>query len=100
MSSKNPFISHLRVFGCDAFMHVPKEKMSKLDNNNKKCIFVDDKNGIKTYKLWNHVTRKIVYNRDVGFREIKNTSRNEDEPKEKRPEKMEFELKNEGFDSF
>ena len=34
------------------------------------------------------------------FREVKNTSRNEDEPKEKGPEKMEFELKNEGFDFF
>ena len=34
------------------------------------------------------------------FREVKNSSRNEDEPKEKRLEKMEFELKNEGSYSF
>ena len=34
------------------------------------------------------------------FREVKNTSRNEDEHKEKGPEKMEFELKNEGSNSF
>ena len=25
-SSKNPSIAHLRVFVCDTFMHVPKEK--------------------------------------------------------------------------
>ena len=63
-----------------------------------KCIFVGYKDGIKGYKLWNHVTRKIVYNRDAVFREVKNTSRNEVEPKEKGL--VEFELKNEGSDSF
>ena len=59
-SSKNPSISHLRVFRCDVFMHVPKEKRSKLDNKDKKCIFVGYKDGIKDYKLWNLVTSKIV----------------------------------------
>ena len=99
-SSKNPSIAHLIFFECDAFMHVPKEKMSKLDNKVEKCIFVDYKDGIKGYKLWNPLTRKIVYRQDVIFKEVKKTSRNEDEPKEKGQEKMEFEIINEGFDSF
>ena len=81
-------------------MHVTKEKRSKLDNKEEKCIFVGYKDGIKGYKLWNPVTRKMVYSRDVDFREVKSTSRNEDESKEKGPEKMEFEMKNEGFDYF
>ena len=34
------------------------------------------------------------------FREVESTSKNEDESKEKGPEKMEFQLKNEGYDSF
>ena len=55
---------------------------------------------MKGYKLWNLVTRKTIYNQDLVFREVKSTSRNEDESKEKGPEKMEFELKNEAFDSF
>jgi len=75
-------------------MHVPKEKRSKPDNKVEKCIFVAYKDGIKGYKLWIPITRKIVYSRDVVFREFKSTSRNEDESKEKRPEKMEFKLKN------
>jgi hypothetical protein len=57
-------------------MHVPKEKRSKLGNKYEKCIFVGYKDGIKGYKLWNPVTRKIVYSQDVVFREVKNTSRN------------------------
>ena len=50
-SGKNPSIAHLRVFGCDAFMHVPKDKRSKLDNKVEKCMFVSYKDGIKSYKL-------------------------------------------------
>ena len=81
-------------------MHVPKEKRNKLDNKAKKCIFVGYKDGIKGYKLWNLVTRKTIYSQNVVFREVKSTSTNEDESKEKGLEKMEFELKNEGFYSF
>ena len=52
-------------------------KRSKLDNKDEKCIFVSFKDAIKGYKIWNPVTMKIVYSRDVVFREVKNTSRNE-----------------------
>ena len=38
-SGKKPSIAHLKVFGCDAFMDVPKEKMSKLDNKAEKYRF-------------------------------------------------------------
>lgn len=31
-SSQKPSVAHLIIFGCEAFMHVPKEKRSKLDN--------------------------------------------------------------------
>ena len=30
-TSKKPSLSHLRVFGCDAYVNVPKEKRTKLD---------------------------------------------------------------------
>ena len=53
---------HLRVFGCDAYVHVPKEKRTKLDNKSERCIFIGYKDGLKGYKLWNPGTRKVVYN--------------------------------------
>ena len=50
-TSKKPSLSHLRVFGCVAYVHVPKEKRTKLDSKSKKCIFIGYKDGLKGYKL-------------------------------------------------
>jgi len=50
----------LTVFGIDAYVHVPKEKRTKLDSKYEKCIFIGYKDGLKGYKFWNPVTRKVV----------------------------------------
>ena len=39
-SSKKPEVSHLRIFGCPMYIHIPKEKRTKLDPSGKKGIFV------------------------------------------------------------
>jgi len=39
-SGKQPLYKHLRVFGCEAFCHVPREFRDKLAPNSKKCIFL------------------------------------------------------------
>jgi hypothetical protein len=39
-TSKKPNVSHLSVFGCIAYVHVPNEKRSKPDPKAKKCIFI------------------------------------------------------------
>ena len=61
-TGKKPSLSHLRVFGCDAYVHVLKDKRTKLDNKSERCIFIGYKDGLKGYKLWNPETRKVVYN--------------------------------------
>ena len=44
-------LSYLRILGCTAHLHVPKETKKKLDSHIKKCILVDySKTNI--YKLW------------------------------------------------
>jgi hypothetical protein len=40
-----------------------------------KCIFIGYKYGVKGYKLWNPETKKIVYSRDVVFREVNYVSK-------------------------
>jgi hypothetical protein len=69
-TGKKPSLTHLMVFGCDAYAHVPKENTSKIDKRDEKCIFIGYKDGLKGYKLWNQEIKKVVYNRDVIFREI------------------------------
>ena len=94
---KKPSLSHLRVFGCDAYVHAPKKKQTKLDNKSKSCIFIEYNDGLKGYKLWNPVTWKVLYSRDVVFREVKDVIKHEVQPKE--PVKIKFELKEEESDS-
>eukprot|EP00253_Pinus_taeda_P034965 PITA_34965 len=65
-TGKKPSLSYLRVFGCDAYVHVPKEKRTKLDSKSEKCIFIG---------------------------EVKDVIKHEF--KQKEPEKIEFELKEE-----
>ena len=91
-TGKNTYLKHLIVFVCDAFVHVPKENRSKLDNKYEKNIFISYKDGIKCYKLWNPVTKKIVYSQDVEFREVRVLLKNEDQPKKEEPKSIEFEL--------
>lgn len=94
---KKPTLSHLRVFGCDAYVHVPKEKQTKLDSKSEKCIFIGYKDGLKGYKLWNPVTRKVVYNQDVVLREVKSIIKHEVQKREH--QKIEFDLKEEESNS-
>ena len=39
-TGKNPEVSHLKIFGCPLYIHIPKEKRTKLDPSEKKGIFV------------------------------------------------------------
>ena len=76
--------SWIHPSGCDSFMHVPKEKISKLDIKSEKCLFIGYKNGVKGYKFWNLVKRKTIYSRDVIFREVEDASKIEDVKRNKK----------------
>jgi hypothetical protein len=67
-SGYKPLFSHLKLFGCDAFVHVPKEKRSNMDKKEVKCIFIGYKEGMKGYKLLDPPSIKKKYSRDVVFR--------------------------------
>jgi hypothetical protein len=98
-TGKEPSLTHLKVFGCDAYVHVPKENRSKLDKKAEKCIFIGYKDGLKGYKLWNPETKKVMYSRDVVFREMKDVVKQEVLPSKEEPKKIEFDLKDDEADS-
>jgi hypothetical protein len=67
---KKPDVSHLRVFGCIAYVHVPDEKRSKLDPKAEKCIFIGYSLEQKGYRCFNLSIRKLQVSRDVVFDEM------------------------------
>ncbi|PRQ17544.1 putative RNA-directed DNA polymerase [Rosa chinensis] len=56
-----------RVFGCVAFVHVPKNQRSKLDARAIKCVFVGYGGYQKGYKCYHPPTRKYYVTMDVTF---------------------------------
>lgn len=55
------------MFGCKAFVHIPKDKRSKLDDKTKPCIFLGYAREEFGYRLWDLVNIKIIKRRDVVF---------------------------------
>jgi hypothetical protein len=69
-TSKKPDVSHLRVFGCIAYVRVPDEKRSKLHPKAEKCIFIGYSLEQKGYRCFDPSTRKLQVSRDVVFDEM------------------------------
>ena len=51
-------VSHIKVFGCDAFVHIPHQKHKKLDKKSTHCIFVGYPAVCKGYSLYTLKLRK------------------------------------------
>lgn len=68
-SGAKPSVNHLKVFGCRAFVHVPKEKRTKLDAKTKECVMVGYCEDSKAYRLYCPCSKQLVKSRDVVFDE-------------------------------
>jgi transposase InsO family protein len=62
-------VSHLKIFGCPVFIHIPKEKRNKMDPSGKKGIFVGHCEVSKAFKIYIPGQHHIEINRDVTFDE-------------------------------
>lgn len=79
-SGIKPNVKHLRIFGCKAMAHIPKERRRKWDPKSEEFIFVGYSDETKGYRLLNSRTKKVVIRRDVEFIETKSNNNRVEEP--------------------
>ena len=68
-SGRKPDVSHMRVFGCMAYAHVPEKLRQKLDQKAVKLRFVGYSVHSKGYRLLDERTSQVYTRRDVIFNE-------------------------------
>jgi hypothetical protein len=68
-TGKKPEVSHLKIFGCPVFIHIPKEKRNKLEPSGKKGIFVGYCEVSKAFRIYIPIHRHIEISRDMTFDE-------------------------------
>lgn len=68
-SGKEVNLSHLKIFGCVAYVHLSDKVRDKLDAKSLKCTFIGYDGDEFGYRLWDEKNRKIVRSRDVIFNE-------------------------------
>jgi hypothetical protein len=69
-TGKDVSFEHLRVFGCRAFVHVPRDERSKLDNKAKQCIFLGYGHEEFGYRLWDPVNKKVIRSGDQTIEDM------------------------------
>lgn len=66
--NKEPDVSHLRVFGTEVYVHVPKVKRKKWDAKSRSGIFVGYDENVKGYKVW-HKPNEMRFYHDILFKD-------------------------------
>lgn len=62
-----PDLTNMKIFGCTAMVHIPKQKRRKLDEKSTQCIFMGYSAESKAYRVYDMTTRKLIISRDVIF---------------------------------
>jgi hypothetical protein len=65
---KVPSAKHWGTFGCDAFVHVPKEQRSALASKAEPCIYLGHNGRQNCANVYVLRTRKVIASRDVSYR--------------------------------
>ncbi|KAL0880051.1 hypothetical protein ABMA27_002544 [Loxostege sticticalis] len=68
-TGQKPNVSHMRTFGYEAMVHLPKEKRKKLDSKSQKLIFIGYCENTKGYRFLLPNSRKAIKSRDAIFLE-------------------------------
>ena len=79
---RRPNLSHLRRFGCDAYLHVPDAQRTKLKPKARLCMFLGYvPNTAKQWRLWDGRHQRIVIGSHVKFDENRFGNRQYEDPK-------------------
>lgn len=66
---KKPNLQHLRIFGSEAYMHVPKQLTTKLDVRARRVLLVGYEGQSSNYRVYDPLSKKVTVSRDVVFNE-------------------------------
>jgi hypothetical protein len=66
---RKPDVSHLRVWGCTAYVHIQKDKRAGLGSHMEKCVCIGYPQGYKGWKFYNPTTKKTVIAERADFDE-------------------------------
>ena len=68
-SGEKPEVNHLRIFGFPVYIHIPKEKRTKLYPSWKKGIFIGYNDTSNSYQIYFLIFKNFDISRDVTFDE-------------------------------
>ena len=68
-TGKQLAVDHMRIFGTPMYIHVPKEKRTKLEPSRKKGTFMGYSKSSKAYRIYVHGQRYIEVSKDMIFHE-------------------------------
>ena len=67
-TNEKPSLAHMRMIGCIAWVHIPKEKRKKLDERSQKCFLIGYE-GTNIFRVWNPATKRVERVSHVDFDE-------------------------------
>jgi len=69
LHGQRPNLSHLRVWGCRGFAHIPLEQQAKLSPKSREILFMGYLPGVKGYRVRDVATGQFFNSRDIIFNE-------------------------------
>jgi len=66
-SGKSPNYSNLKIFGCTVYNHVNE---GKLEPRARKGVFLGSGDGVKGFRVWSPLEKRVILSRNVVFDEV------------------------------
>ena len=65
-TGEKPYLDHMRIINCVAWVYISKENRKKLDERSKKCYLIGYKE-TNVFRVWNPATRRVERATHVDF---------------------------------